>query len=365
MKKIEKFSVLLFCLFISFFMVFLFIKDEKEFSDNENRFLALKPEFSTEALFQGEYTTELDEFITDQFPLRDFWVKLKSTLEYVSFKLENNGVYYGKDNFLIPQFINFDENIMKSNIKKMKDLQEFYQDIDFSYMIIPTKSEIADDKLKFGSVGINQSKLIENLVKDIDGVVNLDDLNRADYYYKTDHHWNKDGSYIAYSALMNKLNEKVVEFNYDLKKDDFKGTSYSSAQAYWYQSDEIYQILPKNKIDSLVLYDKEIVKDSIYEDSWLDKKDKYAYYLDGNHAFVEIESENVINDRGTLLIIKDSFAHQLVPYLTSHYSKIIMVDLRYYNQPVSEVISNSEIDRVLYVYSLDTLNEEKNFVFLK
>ena len=66
-----------------------------------------------------------------------------------------------------------------------------------------------------------------------------------------------------------------------------------------------------------------------------------------------------------LLVVKDSFAHSLVPYLADHYSKIIMVDLRYYTDSVSQLIEQEGIDRVLVVYSIDNLATDTNLGWLE
>ena len=44
--------------------------------------------------------------------------------------------------------------------------------------------------------------------------------------------------------------------------------------------------------------------DSMYVDEYLEVKDKYSYYLDGNHGLTEIISNS--EGEGTLLIIKDN-----------------------------------------------------------
>ena len=53
------------------------------------------------------------------------------------------------------------------------------------------------------------------------------------------------------------------------------------------------------------------------------------------------------------------------PYLADHYSEIIMVDLRYYSQPVSRLVEQEGIDRVLVVYSIDNLATDTNLGWLE
>ena len=58
-----------------------FIVKSKDFSEQENRYLAQMPSFSIEKLLDGEFQTEMDNYINDHFIFRDIWIKIKSGLE--------------------------------------------------------------------------------------------------------------------------------------------------------------------------------------------------------------------------------------------------------------------------------------------
>jgi hypothetical protein len=69
--------------------------------------------------------------------------------------------------------------------------------------------------------------------------------------------------------------------------------------------------------------------DTLYAPEKLETRDKYAYFLGGNDALVQIDT-GVDNDR-TLLIAKDSYANCLIPFLTAHFERIYVIDLRHFN----------------------------------
>ena len=94
--------------------------------------------------------------------------------------------------------------------------------------------------------------------------------------------------------------------------------------------------------------------DSLYFNEYLNKKDKYAVYFGGNYDKVDIEVEGAA---GSLLILKDSFANSFVPYLLGHYSKITMIDSRYYRGSVEELAR--DYDEVLVLYGIDNFADEK------
>ena len=76
--------------------------------------------------------------------------------------------------------------------------------------------------------------------------------------------------------------------------------------------------------------------------SALEKKDKYQVFLGGNYGRVDIETG--VKNGKRLLIVKDSFANSFVPFLTSHYEKIVMLDLRFF--PSGKAALRELIDEV-------------------
>ena len=62
----------------------------------------------------------------------------------------------------------------------------------------------------------------------------------------------------------------------------------------------------------LKLEESQIKMDSLYEWGYLNKRDQYALFLNGNHSKVKIESS--LENGRKLLIVKDSYAHAFVPF---------------------------------------------------
>lgn len=58
-----------------------FIVKSEAFSEQENRYLAQMPSFSVEKLLDGEFQTEMDNYINDHFIFRNIWIKIKSSTE--------------------------------------------------------------------------------------------------------------------------------------------------------------------------------------------------------------------------------------------------------------------------------------------
>ena len=104
--------------------------------------------------------------------------------------------------------------------------------------------------------------------------------------------------------------------------------------------------------------DKTTRTDSLYTMDALGEKDKYVAFLDGNHARVDITT-----DAGTgkqLIVLKDSFAHALVPFLANHYDTIVVLDLRYYNFPLSDLLTELPEADILITYNVSWLAQDTN-----
>jgi len=79
MKKITNIITIVLFLAILFGLSVAFVAmPDKSYSENEKRNLQLFPEFSLEALMDGKFSSEINEYFADQFPLRDAFVSLKA-----------------------------------------------------------------------------------------------------------------------------------------------------------------------------------------------------------------------------------------------------------------------------------------------
>ena len=104
---------------------------------------------------------------------------------------------------------------------------------------------------------------------------------------------------------------------------------------------------------------------SMMEKSYLEKKDKYASFFGGNFAQMKITAKNSVSDE-KILVLKDSYANSLIPFLADRFAEVYVIDLRYFHfEKVSDIIAENEIDRVLMVYNVDFLNEDRNFIWLE
>ena len=149
---------------LSFSIIFIFSKS-KDYSENENRYLNKTPKFSFNNLFSGKYMLDLESYLKDQFPLRNEFMGLKTSFDKLTNKKVINGVFLGKDNYLLEEFkkpINSD--------KIIDTLNTFYKNnnyINLNLMIVPTSEEINYKKLPSNVVLPSQKEMIDYIYSKI------------------------------------------------------------------------------------------------------------------------------------------------------------------------------------------------------
>lgn len=69
-------------------------------------------------------------------------------------------------------------------------------------------------------------------------------------------------------------------------------------------------------------------------------------------------------NKSKLLLIKDSYANCFLPFLTSHFDNIFVVDLRYYTEDVQDLIEDYDITHTLILYNGETFFQDDSILNL-
>ena len=109
--------------------------------------------------------------------------------------------------------------------------------------------------------------------------------------------------------------------------DAFYGTTYSSSGAGWVRPDEIYTWVSPQGITVTAYPAGQPEPGVLYDESFLEKKDKYSMYLGGNKPLAVLENPQA--EGGKLLVIRDSYADPLAPFLPQSYQEVHLFDVRY------------------------------------
>lgn len=374
-KKILHFiPAVIFLVFIfSMGLLFIFLPKE-DYSVNEKRYLEDFPKTTFENICFGDFDTEFETYMSDHIAGRDFFVGMNAYYNLYTGRNGSNGVYAGKDNYLINDPVDR-ENNLESNLKIFADFTKANK-LNTNLMIIPSTGYIMSDKLPENHKEYLDEQYFDTIQQNLGDMKFISVMNAFklaaqsgdQLYYRTDHHWTTPGAYLAYlqyckSMGLTQTPEDAFE---KTTVTGFYGTTYSTSALWNTPPDNIEFWENRSNLGAVSVKITEGTttkeNDSYFFLSHLDEADKYPTFLDGNHALVEIKNENA--QGGKLLVIKDSFAHAMVPFLSENYSDIIMVDLRYYKSPISEIVKEYGITDCLVLYSLDNFATDTDVAFL-
>lgn len=350
MKREKQFykiiCIVFFVVLWGFWLADVFTED-RIYSDWEKRMLAQRPQTNFSEVMDGTYGEKYEEWLTDQFPGRDWWVSVKTRCEILLGKKEIQGIYLGKDGY------QFAESEATADWDKLeKQMTERFGADKVSRIHAPHAGAVLSEKLPANiSFGAVEDAMYENLKAHADKYI----------YFKTDHHWTMLGAYYAYEAWaegqgltpmpLEQLKKQVL-------REEFLGTHYG--RIHYAEETDALEFYDVGK-DCEAVYDLgQADVHGLYQEQHLAGEDAYRYFLDGNHGLVEITTGQ---EGGHLAVIKDSFANCLIPYLTLHYEKITVIDPRFFRTDIGAWLSDKDVTQVL-ILAQDTTNVEyKNSAF--
>lgn len=375
-QKREYLPTFIFLIFIGIIFILFLVLPKNDYSEQEKRVLSQFPDVTVETVFNGNFGKDFETYLADQMPLRSFFVGTNSYSELLLGKNGINGIYKCKDGYLINTPVNSSKNLNEN----IKYIHEFAEEIDVPvYMtVVPSTGYIMEDVLPSLHYEYQDKAIFNDIsaqLTTLNSKIQYVDLSEGFFklaedgtqiYYKTDHHWTAEGAFSAYNILCNAMGISPTpkeDFNIE-KYEGFFGTTYSKSALWLSEPDTVELWKNKKHIDKqfkveIIDGGKTTEYDSLFFENHLLEQDKYPVYLDGNHSFVRI-TNTVSNNNKKLLVIKDSFAHSLIPYIADNYSEIIMVDMRYYKNIVSELVQSENIDTVLVLYGLDNIVNDEN-----
>ena len=384
-KRYCIFITALFCAFIGVFLVANAVSPDRTFSEVENRNLEQLPavDFGTpEKLFRdgnffnGQFMRDFETYTTDQFIGRDAWVDLKARTERALGKKENNNVYFADNDTLITRFDQPAANRVTENLNYVNKFVENV-DIPVVFSLIPTQACIWADRLPEGAPNASQTDLMAQAQGAVTGATWADvytplmEHKDEDIFYRTDHHWTSLGAYYGYTGLASALGYTPVpltDYTPTVRSTEFYGTVFSSSGVRWVKPDTITTYVPDDGITVVShTYDNSgnpvEEQRALYVESFLSVKDKYSMFLGGNQSLGVVTNTNN-PDGPKLLIIRDSYADSLVPFLTAHYSEIHLIDPRYYHLSVKDYVAQNGIDQALVLYSVPNFVTDGNMFWI-
>ena len=399
-RKINITVTALFLVLIFGFGIAFWVVPDTDFSPEENRPLQTFPTVNAESWLDGQVSSRLITYYSDQFPLRNAWVGLHALGELGAGRGESNGVLVGQNGQLavrrfdaylsrferledtdcyssthvdrgLAAVVGLQQTLKKKNIPLCVLLAPRTIDVTVSDFAYP--SDISDGldatiQSAMQAGGVNSVELMETFRRMHES---------GEYvYYRTDHHWTTKGAYTAYVAVMESwgMGDQVLPESYFTVREvpDFYGTTHSRAGLFFIPADtlEIWEAADDDRYTVFELNGdstKTIIESGFISEKYLSEKDKYGAFLDGTHRMLFIMDKEAAargESRPRLLLARDSFANSMVPFLARHFD-ICMVNLSGGMTNLSQLCEEYGCRRVLIVCNRENLIASDCFTLIQ
>jgi len=379
-KKIHLATVGVFLALIFGFSIAFLLTPDRDFSEQENRSLRTLPKLTFERLASGDYSSDINDYFADQFPLRDPLVGWKGSVEIAMGKGENDGILLGKDGYLARRLF----DMKKSDGTTVPDMDAYDPahvegaiaginrvaasiDLPFTVLLTGRTVDVAAEAFSYPSA--YGDALLQQLREGLEeSGCYLDTVpayrkrmaEGESVYYRTDHHWTTLGAYYAYADILRSFGMEadilpIDAFERRTVSDDFYGTAWSAGGMKFVAPDSVELWLYGNEADFSVIADG-MELEGLYTMRHLEQKDHYSVFLDGTHDVVTV-TKTTGEDRPTLVLFKDSFANAVAPFLAQHFDLVLLnlSSTRTDYTDVTRYAGEYGADHVLVIYTVENV----------
>lgn len=296
-------------------------------------------------------------------------------------------VVKGEGDTLFVPYEHYPEDALRENTSAIQSIQVAAEanGADFLYIAVPEKNMIytAPSNIENHSID-NYERYLAALEQDGIPVLDLYSVMlqknkiHMDTFFRTDHHWTPETAFWAMGEICSSLNDRygfsynpeytqIANYHTKVYPDWFLG-SYGKKVGYFFSAagpDDITLITPKfetdlteqrplvhkertGTFDQTVLYMDEIEVRDYHNLS------AYAAYSGGDFR-LQIVKNNLNPDGKKILMIRDSFAGAVTPFLALNAGELHTIDVRSFHsdEPINvyEYIQQTDPDYVLVLYS--------------
>ena len=361
----------LFCGFTAVMLVLFLLLPKSDFSELEKRALEQPPKTDTESILSGEFGKKTETYLADHLPGRDFFVGVANYYDLLSGRQGTKEILVAAGDRLVEKPNLPNDAKVQSNMGYINRFAETIgQEVDL--MIVPSAGFVLEDTVTGLHDAYRDDEILAGIHalagENVRPVALLDAFtgaqDRGALYYRTDHHWTALGAYTAAQVYLE--GALPARESYGVESfEGFYGTTHSRS-GLWLTKPDAVELWDDGGSYTVTAYSNANdtvgkTHNSLFYRDRLAERDMYTAYLDGNQPLVRIQNPN---GEGKILVIRDSYANCLGTLLAGKYAEVVLVDLRYWKTPVSELAAEG-FDDVLVCYSLFNFLTDANFPWLK
>ena len=381
-KSISTVTVTVFLVLLTTMSTAFWIIPDRPFSAKENRALQAFPTLTAEGWLSGELTSRMNRYFNDQLPLRGELLEMDALISLAEGRGESHGVLVSRDGRLAVR--RFDAYLGRTARAEDTDgyspshvegelialgTELHRATVPATVLLPPRTVDVTASSFGYPT---EISERLHRLISDtatrehipyVDLYAPLTAMHQGgeEVYFRTDHHWTTLGAYTAYAAMMEAMGMGADTLPPDAFTvrciSDFYGTTHARAGLSRVPADtlEIWECPDDHAYLIRDEQDHTVMQGFINEDRLIGR-DKYAAFLDGNRRLITVtrDTEADGTSRPRLLVAKDSFANNMIPFLARHFD-LVVVNLSAGMNRLSELAEAYQCDRILVVYNWENL----------
>ena len=348
----------------------------KELNYYENRYAEQMSALSGESWTDGSFQTQAEKALADQIPGAQ---RLKKTCHQLISAVENKllAAVFGGEN---ARYVNLDKMRLfdgyitywkqelsdcqpgfDAYIRKTNALIAAHPETEFYLYYVEKDTDIDfETGEKLGAFEYLTDGL--EIPEENTACFRVDSFSEyAKLFYRTDHHWNADGSLLGYKQVLSMLKpeETPAEPLGGLHPvDTFSGLKVQSEDAATYSetfSAYEYRYAPMRiRVNGA---EADYGSQQAYLSGTYSYPVYYGNFYGGDEGEVIFDTGDT--GRGNLLVLGDSYDNAILKLLAGHFDRTYAVDLRYYETymgqsfRLADYLRTHDIDRVLLIGNVD------------
>lgn len=369
------------CIFLSFLLLFSVL--------NAGLFLSPATRFLRGEISFSDAANEIRAAYVSDISFKPFFIDLNGAYARLSGRRTYHGVSVMENGMLDRESLpKTDMAALSDGLLHMSSMLSEHG-IAFLFVQVPSKVDLSNALVSFGAENAANQNADELCASLSEGGVEVLDLRPritgsiADverFYYRTDHHWNADGAFCAFGAVLERISAMLPHRTVDLLWTDAQRWERSVYPRWFLGShgkrvgrafggvDDLILYTPKEtSVSTLTVPHKEMRREGAFSDvlifdEYLDAPDHhgenpYCAYLGGDYPLALHENRSQENGAHVLLI-KDSFSLPLQAMLSTSLSRLDVIDPRYYREKsVLEYAKETHPDLVIVAINPSVFSE--------
>lgn len=209
----------------------------------------------------------------------------------------------------------------------------------------------------YSDYAVSHAEYFDNLAEKLgDSIVSINICDvlaqhqEEEIFCRTDHHWQPLGAYYAAQTFANVAGVPFADLStYEVVKNEgFVGTMYAfSKDANLLNDPETFTYYKPSNNYQTYYYDTSFNYEGTGNLLWkTDTANSYLVFMGGDEKVVKVQTD-VKNGR-KLCIIKDSYGNAEVPFYTSSFEEIYVIDMRYFNCNLVDFVQQMGITDMLF-----------------